>query len=247
MLQRPQIFQQFPGLIAAESTRHGGVSPAPYASLNLGVNTEDDESHVAENRRRFFQALGLSEEQLTSSYQVHDNKVLLAEKPGRHEGYDAIITRQKGVIIGVTMADCTPILVYDARNQAVAVVHAGWKGTAKQIVLEALDAMAFHFGTQASDCHAYVGSCIDGGHYEVDENVAQHFGAEHKWPGQAPGKWQVDLKSANRAQLLAFGVPEGQIEISPYSTFMDNEHYFSHRRENGTTGRMLAVIGMKPL
>ena len=145
------------------------------------------------------------------------------------------------------MADCTPILVYDARNQAVAAIHAGWKGTSQQIVLEALNAMALHFNTRATDCHAYVGTCIDGDNYEVDDQVAQYFELAHKWPGQAAGKWQVDLKSANKAQLLAFGVPDGQIEISPYSTFMDNEHYFSHRRENGTTGRMLAVIGMKPL
>ena len=75
ILQRPQIFQQFPGLIAAESTRHGGISPSPYASLNMGINTSDAEANISENRRRFFQALGLSKEQLASSYQVHDNKV----------------------------------------------------------------------------------------------------------------------------------------------------------------------------
>lgn len=246
LFRTPSIFNQFEGLIAAESTRLGGVSPAPYASLNLGTNTDDDDANVAENRRRFFQALGLSAGQLVSSYQVHDNKVLLAERPGRHEGFDAIITRQKGLVAGITVADCTPILVYDARNQAVAAIHAGWKGTAKQIAAEALNAMALHFGARAADCYAYIGSCIDGDNYEVDEQVARFFAAEHKWPGRAPGKWQLDLKSANKAQLLAFGIPEGQIEVSPWSTFADNEHCFSHRRENGMAGRMLAVIGIVP-
>ncbi|MCB0571675.1 MAG: peptidoglycan editing factor PgeF [Phaeodactylibacter sp.] len=245
LFRSPSIFDRFEGLAAAESTRHGGVSTAPYATLNLGINTGDEQAQVAENRRRFFHALGLSDSQLAFSYQVHDDKVLLAEKPGRHEGYDAIITRRKGLVVGVTIADCTPILIYDALNHAVAAIHAGWKGTAKQVVAAALHAMARHFGTKADDCYAYIGTCIDGHNYEVDEKVARFFTAEHKWAGRAPGKWQLDLKSANKAQLLAFGIPEGQIEVSPYSTFADNEHYFSHRREEGTTGRLLAVIGLR--
>ena len=106
--------------------------------------------------------------------------------------------------------------------------------------------MAQRYGTRGGDCYAYIGTCIDGHHYEVDEKVARHFDGSCKWPGRTNEKWQVDLKAANKMQLLAFGIPEVQVEVSPFSTFIHGEDYFSHRRENGLTGRMLAVIGMAP-
>jgi polyphenol oxidase len=244
LYRQPAIFASFPRLIAAESTRHGGVSPAPYDSLNLGLNTADEHANVAENRRRFFQSIGAEALPLASSYQVHGKAVLYAVQPGRYEGYDAIVTDQPGLLIGVTVADCAPILVYDAQNRALAAIHAGWKGTAAHIATEALQLMARRFGTQGADCYAFIGTCIDGENYEVDEAVAGHFEGACKWQGRHPGKWQVDLKAANKMQLLAFGIPDAQVEVSPFSTFQHGGDYFSHRREQGRTGRMLAVIGM---
>lgn len=242
--RRPAIFCSFPGLIAAESTRHGGVSPPPYASLNLGLNTDDCLENVTENRRRFLAALDLPPGRLATSHQVHGNEVLLARQPGHYEGYDAIITDQKGIFAAVGTADCTPILIYDPARQAVAAIHAGWKGTAQQVARAALLAMQKEFGTKPEGCHAYIGTCIDQDNYEVDENVACHFEAAHKWEDGKRGKWLVDLKGANKSQLLGLGIPEGQIEVSAYSTHAHNEDYFSHRKENGATGRMLAVIGL---
>ncbi|MCB9267837.1 MAG: peptidoglycan editing factor PgeF [Lewinellaceae bacterium] len=240
----PAIFRAFPGLIAAESKRHGGVSPPPYASLNLGLNTDDNDEHVTENRRRFLAALNIHSEQLATSHQVHGKAVLLARQPGHHEGYDALITDQKGIFVAVGTADCTPILIYDPVREAVAAIHAGWRGTAQQVAKEALQAMQREFGTRPQDCYAYVGTCIDQENYEVDENVARHFDAAQKREDSERGKWFVSLKEANKAQLLETGIPEEQIEVSPYSTWTHNEDYFSHRKESGTTGRMLAVIGM---
>lgn len=244
LFRRPAIFAPFPGLAAAESTRHGGVSLPPYASLNLGFHTDDRPENVLENRRRFLAALGISPDRLATSHQVHGNKVLLARQPGHYEGYDALITDQKGIFVAVGTADCTPILVYDPAREAVASIHAGWRGTAQQVAKEALLAMQKEFGTNPKDCHAYIGACIDQDNYEVDGNVARHFAAEHKREDAARGKWFVSLKGENKAQLLEVGVPEGQIEVSPYSTWAHNEDYFSHRKENGVAGRMLAAIGL---
>lgn len=244
LFRRPALFSAFPGLIAAESTRRGGVSPPPYASLNLGLNTDDRPEYVIENRRRFLSALGIPPDRLTTSYQVHGNEVLIARQPGHHEGYDALITDHKGIFVAVGTADCTPILVYDPVREAVAAIHAGWRGTAQQVAREALLAMQKEFGTKPGDCHAYIGACIDQDNYEVDGNVARYFDPEHKREDAERGKWFVSLKQANKAQLLELGVPEEQIEVSPYSTWKHNDDYFSHRKENGTTGRMLAVIGL---
>ena len=243
--RQPAIFQPFSRLIAAESTRHGGVSVAPYDSLNLGINTEDLPENVTKNRGLFFDELGISEQQFAAAYQVHGEEILIVEQPGRYEGYDALMTNQTGIFVGVTVADCTPILVYDAHNQAVAAIHAGWRGTAAQLVAKTLKAMQQQFGTRPEGCYAYVGTCIDVCSFEVGEEVAAQFSDEFKQFNSTRNKHLVDLKAANFNQLSNFGIPQNQIETSPYSTVLNNTDYFSYRQEKGKTGRMLAVIGLK--
>lgn len=243
---KPSIFQPFQALVAAESTRHGGVSLSPYDSLNLGKSTGDILENVIENRRIFCESLGIQWENIAFSFQVHGNEVLVAQQAGQYQGYDAIITNQLNVFAAVSIADCTPILVYDVKNQAVAAIHAGWRGTVSGIVAKSLQLMYAHFGTQASDCFAYVGTCIDECSFEVGNEVAEHFADTFKRFDAAKQKYFVDLKSANQAQLLAFGISADQIEVSPYSTIEHHEDYFSHRLQKGITGRMMAVIGLKP-
>lgn len=125
----PAIFSGFSEVITAESTRHGGVSPAPFTSLNLGINTADEAANVDENRRRFFSAIGASAYAFASSHQVHGTEILYATEAGRYMGHDALITNKPGLLVGVTVADCVPILIYDPAHKAVAAIHAGWRGT----------------------------------------------------------------------------------------------------------------------
>ena len=245
LFRRPAIFPSIDSLLAAESTRHGGVSPAPYASLNLGFHTPDDPAHVTENRRRFLAALGAAPQQLAESYQVHGREVLRVEKPGRYEGYDALITDRPGILLAVKTADCTPVLIFDPVRRAVAAVHAGWRGTTAEIVRHTLEKMRAHFGTDPADCLAYVGACIDECSYEVDADVAGHFDPAFKRWDAKRGKFFLDLKAANRTQLLAGGLPESSVEVSPRSTVLNNEDYFSHRHDKGKTGRQMAVIGLR--
>lgn len=245
MFRQSNLLGAFPHLIAVESTRHGGVSAAPYSSLNLGVNTEDNPAHIQQNRERFFAALGIQEAMVATSHQVHSDAVLIAETSGRREGYDAIVTNKKDLFVAVSVADCTPILVYDARRQVVAAIHAGWKGTMLQIVRKTLETMQEAFGSQPEDCYAYIGTCIDECSYEVGEEVAQHFGEAFKSWNAERQKFMLNLKAANKALLLNWGISEARIEVSPYSTVLNNDTYFSHRHEKGTTGRMMALIGMK--
>ncbi len=247
MFQPAKIFSSFPGLVAGQSTRHGGVSSAPYASLNLGLSTADSPKHVEENRRRFFRALGFEPEQTASSHQVHGDAVLHAVRPGRYDGYDAIVTAEKGLMINVSVADCTPVLIYDPLRRAMAAVHAGWKGTTLGITTQTLRRLGELFGTHSSDCYAYIGTCIDGCDYEVNADVALHFQEAFRTWDAARGKYMLNLKAANLAQLLAAGLLPENIEVSPYSTVTHSADYFSHRAEKGLTGRMLAVIGLKPL
>jgi polyphenol oxidase len=242
----PALFHLFPEVVVAESTRHGGVSPAPWHSLNLGKSTDDDPQNVLENRRRICTALGFSTEQLAWSRQVHGLAVRVVTAAGGAEGFDAQITNQAGILLAVSVADCTPILVYDTKNRALAAIHAGWKGTCGELVLKSLKTMSEQYGTKARDCFAYVGTCIDECSFEVGPEVAAQFDPAFKRPDPGRDKYFVDLKKANAAQLIRFGIPENQLEISPYSTVLHNEDYFSHRKEKGITGRMMGFIGLLP-
>ena len=243
----PKIFQQFPELIAIESNRHGGISKAPYTSLNLGLFTEDKPENVQENRTHLFESLGIRPSRVAHSHQVHRDKILKVTRCKAYEGYDAMITINKNSFMSVTVADCVPILIYDAKNQAVAAVHAGWKGTVADITAKTIQMMQAEFNTNPTDCYAYVGTSIDEPSYEVGEKVAELFGFEFKTlvRNGRKIKFFVDLKKANAAQLMKCGVPENQIEISSFSTVLDNFDYFSHRKEKGKTGRMMALIGVR--
>jgi polyphenol oxidase len=243
----PKIFQQFPELIAVESTRHGGISKSPYTSLNLGLFTEDKSENVQENRTRFFESLGIKASRIAHSYQIHRDKILKVTRCKAYEGYDALVTSNKNSFMSVTVADCVPVLVYDTKNQAVAAIHAGWKGTVADITAKTIQMMQVEFNTNPADCYAYVGTCIDESSFEVGEKVAELFAYDFKTlvKNGRKVKFFVDLKKANAAQLMKCGIPENQIEISSFSTVLDNQDYFSHRKEKGKTGRMMALIGVR--
>jgi YfiH family protein len=239
---RPTIFPK--GVIAAQSTRLGGVSQAPYSTLNLGLYTDDNADDVLENRTRFFEALGGTTNQVCGAHQVHGTKVAVFEKAEELNGFDAFITNQKGLFLAATIADCTPILIYDKEKEAIAAVHAGWKGTIGNIVGICLDKMNEQYGTNPINCLAYIGACIAACDFEVDADVADHFAKAYKRWDEEKGKYFVDLKETNKALLMKKGLKAENIEISPYSTVTDNHLFFSHRKEKGRTGRALAVISM---
>ncbi|MCF2488246.1 peptidoglycan editing factor PgeF [Dyadobacter sp. CY347] len=243
LFRAPDIFSGFPGLVAAESTRHGGVSKAPYATLNLG-GSQDDPADVLENNILFFNALNVPFETVAKSHQVHDDKILNVQNPGRFDGYDALITNKPNIQLAVTIADCTPILIFDPVSKSVAAIHAGWRGTVKRIVAKTVAMLQNEFGSVPENCLAYIGTCIDECSFEVGEDVSEHFDEKYKRFDAVKQKYFVDLKAANRHQLVTSGLREQNIEISPFSTVLNNEDYFSYRLENGFTGRLLATIGI---
>ena len=211
--------------------------------MNVGLSTEDDPEAVEENRQIFFRNLGIQPQQVASAYQVHGDAILKVELPLRAEGYDALITNLPNVFLTVTIADCTPILIADPHTRAVAAIHAGWRGTAAGIVRKTINSLQQEYGVQPEHCFAYVGTCIDECSFEVNADVADHFESTHKRWDERSQKYFVDLKAANKAQLLNTGIPAHQIGVSPYSTVLHHADFFSYRKEKGITGRMLNVIG----
>ncbi len=243
MFITPSIFNKRI-ITSAQSTRLGGVSEAPYQSLNLGKSTNDNPEHVIENRNLFFSALGTDMSKVAMSGQVHGTEILLADKPIMEKGFDAIISNTAGLMIAVSTADCTPVLIYDTKNKAIAAIHSGWRGTAANITKKTLLKMNQQFNTKGSDCIAFIGVCIGYNAFEVGSDVAQHFDDSVKRVDLTTQKYFVDLKTANKHQLLQSGLKEENIEISNYCTVKNNDLFFSHRYEKGITGRMMATIGV---
>lgn len=235
---RPDIFAHIPQLVAGISTRHGGVSLQAYQSLNLGVHTEDDPLAIEANLTLFCADLGISPDALARSYQVHGSEIWTTSSAGYQTGFDAVLASEQGIFAGVGIADCCPILLADPVRQTAAAIHAGWKGTVAQIVSKTASALIAG-GSNPADILAYIGPCISLAHFEVGDEVAEQFELKEK----RGARWHVDLKATNAAQLEALGIT--QIEISDYCTVANNDVFYSHRKEKGITGRMLAVIGFQ--
>ncbi|TLU53344.1 MAG: peptidoglycan editing factor PgeF [Chlorobium sp.] len=243
----PEIFRNFPELVALQSTRTGGVSEGVYASLNLGTNTGDRPECVHENTRRLCAAAGIDPEKMVRSEQVHGTEILVAEKPGAYHGYDAFITNKENLFLSVFTADCYPILVFDPRHNASGAIHAGWKGTAGEIVLKTIDTMQKNYGSRPSECLAWIGTGISGDAYEVSREVTKAFRADESSPSHFSAneeKYLLDLGQVNFRQLLDAGMQIANIERSSFCSYRDSSLFFSYRRDKGTTGRMVSLIGV---
>lgn len=238
------------GFPHAFTTRRGGRSTGPYASLNLGRGVDDAPEAVRANRAAVLAALGLAPARHVEADQVHGAVVAVvdASDAGRSiPEADGLASADPGTVLAVHAADCVTLLLADPRSRAVAAIHAGWRGTAAGIAAEAVRVMAARFGSRPADLLAALGPGIGPCHYEVDEPVYDAFG---RWSWRdavlrpnGRGRWQLDLQAANRRQLAAAGVPEERIEVFALCTYHHPELFFSHRRER-ITGRMAAIIGV---
>lgn len=265
VLQVP-AWVELPWLRAGFSTRLGGVSPV-YGEdeLNLGWTREDDPQHVAENRRRFVATVadGASME-LTTIRQTHTSIVRIVEKDHgplvQPDGKavldgDGLMTDVPGLLLGVQTADCIPVLVADRNRKAVAAFHAGWRGTVARIVEHGISAMRVRYGSHPDDLVAAVGPGIGQCCYIVGAEVRSQFEDQFAYAPElftevGPGpEIHIDLWEANRRQLLDAGLPAENITVLGECTGCALEpnggrRYFSHRMEQGYTGRMLSAIGV---
>ena len=234
----PSIFPA--EVVAAFSTRKGGVSQEPLG-LNLSFNVGDDPVNVRKNRELFFEPLGIPLGRLAIPAQVHGSAVRVVEEPGDYPETDALVTNRRGVFLCVSVADCVPILLYDPGRNVVGVVHAGWRGSAAGITRIAVRTMTDAFGTNPSGLLASIGPSASACCYAVGPEVAARFDAGFR--DEREGIVYLDLKGANRAQLVQSGVRPGNIEVSPHCTISEPDLFHSHRRDARKSGRMMGVIG----
>ncbi len=244
-------FESFPdgGILQhAIFTRSGGVSPAPFASLNLSVSVPDEKANVYANRRRAYGLYGLDTDTVVHAHLVHGHavaRVTQADAGAWVSHVDGIITDEPGCALTMNFADCAPIFLYDPLRRAAGLGHAGWKGAIVDLPGAMVRAMQEAFGSEPHSLLAAVGPCIGPCCYEVGEAVisASHDAfadpsallADHGGPQP-----HFDLPEANRRNLLRAGVR--QIEMSGLCTACRTDLFFSHRAEKGRTGRFGAIM-----
>ena len=249
---RWQLFAGHP-LDVVVTTRHGGVSGGPYATLNLGLHVDDDEAAVLENRRRAAGGVGLELDDLVFCNQTHGRDVAVVDRSHRGRGtrsladaldsVDALATTTPGVGVVVMMADCVPVVLYDPVAHAVAVVHAGWGGTVQRVAESAVTTMT-DLGSQPGDILAAIGPAIEADRYQVGDEVADAarsaFGtdADLVVRPDGTGRWLFDLWAANRHTLLGCGLQPDNIEVSAHGT--GDDRWFSDRAAR-PCGRFAAI------
>jgi YfiH family protein len=230
-----------PPVIAAFSTRQGGVSP-PLLDLNLSYRVGDLPENVTRNRARFFGSLGIFPERIVTMRQVHGADVVAVTEPGEIDAADGLVTDRPQLFLCVTVADCAPVLLYDPAHHAVGAVHAGWRGTDQHAVEKAVEVMKSVYATRTSDLLAHIGPVAAECCYEVGEEVARRFPAEYVI--RRVDRLFLNLRGLNRKQLENSGISPANIQTSLFCTISDSTLFHSHRRDGARSGRMMAVIGL---
>lgn len=252
-LQYP-AFSPFNGVTAFTTTRAGGISAGPYGSFNLSVFSGDDATAVAANRAAVCASLSINSSDLYIPFQTHSRRSLLVDDAflaldsdaqlKAMEGIDALITAVPGICIGVTTADCVPLLIYDPLKRVAAVVHAGWRGTVQRIASGVVADMVAHFQSDPATICAVIGPSIGPDAYEVGDEVAAEFTRAGFADAVLSGfdKPHIDLWAANRLDLLHAGLSPQNITVSGICTYTHHGQFFSARRLGIQSGRM--VTGM---
>ena len=239
-------------LIQAIFTRCGGVSPSPWNTLNLGGNLGDSRENVIENRERIFKAINRPVSSLFDVWQVHSGDVLCTYEARRldapHKKADAIITSRAEVTLLMRYADCVPIFLYDPNRRVVGIVHAGWRGTVKKIASAAVETMCREYGSDPKNILAGIGPSIGPDHYEIGSDVISAVQRAFNSGASAvllhrDSRVYFDLWQANRMILEESGVKN--IEVAGICTACHTDDWYSHRGENGKTGRFGAVIALR--
>jgi YfiH family protein len=254
-----QLFEKQNEIAHFCTSREGGVSVGNYASFNLSPFTGDNTVHVAENQRILCDEFGIDSEKLIIPFQTHGTeireiddeffKLSVDEKNKYLNGIDALITNLAGVCIGITTADCVPLLFFDPVRKAVAVAHAGWRGTCARMAEKTALAMVQRYNCEPSDILVAIGPSISAEVYNVGKEVVDSFETAGfdvlKIVQIRNNTFNLDLWKANQQSLEKAGILPEHIEVSGICTFTEHEKFFSARRLGVKSGRMLSAIILK--
>jgi YfiH family protein len=257
----------FPNLTAGFTSRHGGVSKKPFESFNCGLHVNDLSEHVVTNRQRLAEALEMPFDAFTYAEQVHGNEIAVIKREDQGKGRasraeaiqsrDGFVTNEKELVLCALFADCVPLFFYDPVLEAAGLAHAGWKGTVLDVAGATIKAMNEQFGSKPEHIRAAIGPSIGICCYEVDEKVAVPVKRVLTDMNASPEtlkkvlqpkenqKYMLNLQELNRKFIEKAGILSSSIEVTELCTSCRTDVFFSHRQENGATGRMAAWITIR--
>ncbi|MBK9098275.1 MAG: peptidoglycan editing factor PgeF [bacterium] len=242
LIIKPSVFNQFPEIIFGFSTRYGQDSEAPYY-FNLSFSVGDDKEKVDQNRKMFFNELGLNEEMVSYQKQVHEDKINFVDTYGSCGESDALITKSKNLGLAISSADCPAIFIYDPLKKVIAAVHSGWKGTEKKILAKTIKRLSVEFSCITSDLICYIGPSISQKNYEVGEEVAKKF--DEQFILTRENKHYLDIAGVNFNMLVNEGVKKINIQVSKLCSYEYSKLLHSYRRDGIQSGRALGIIAIK--
>jgi len=243
------------GVTAFSSTRHGGVSHGNHGEFNINEYCGDSAEAVCANRNVLCEELEIEPEHLIMPHQTHGTEMRLIGEDFFSlpcdirrmvlEGVDGVMTAMRGVCIGVSTADCIPVLLYDEEHGVVCAVHAGWRGTVQRVVVKAIAEMRAACHTNPSKIKACIGPGISLENFEVGPEVYQQFmeaSFNMECISRMYDKWHIDLWECNRIQLMEAGVNPANIQVAGICTYAHPDEYFSARRLGVESGRIFTGI-----
>lgn len=258
-LIRFKIFEEYDFIRQGFSTRAGGVSEGIYSSMNLTYGLDDSRDNVAKNFNIIGSALGIEPAYMVYSKQTHTTNVHKVDaayrgvgvvRPHMYDDVDGLVTDEAGVCLVTAYADCIPVIVADVKKKVIGAAHAGWRGTAGNIVCNMIELMKTAYGSDTRDMKAFVGPgiCIDC--YEVSEDVAESFMRLYSKDecdlimerGKPEGKYQLNLPMANVINLVRSGLSLSDIAVSDICTCCNPDILFSHRASGGRRGILCNFI-----
>ena len=236
--------------ITAFSTERGCYNPSlPYDGFNITYYTDDDPKHIATCRKMLSMVLDISDDHLILPRQVHGTEIAEVTEQNlgsRFDGVDALMTSMPHTCIGVSTADCVPILIYDTHARAIAAAHAGWRGTVARIGSKTVAAMLQRYSMSAADLKVVIGPSIGPDAFEVGDEVYEAFSQAgfdmNEIAFKRNGKWHIDLWQANALDLQQTGIARENIEIAGICTYQQHEDFFSARRLGIKSGRIYTGI-----
>lgn len=241
-LIRPEILNYAGNIQAWFTCKNAefGAKNQTVPGLNFGFNTNERKEIVEQHREELLSALNIDAEKIAYAEQVHGNKIKVVTKGGIYKGVDALLTKTPGLALAIQVADCAAILLADSERGIIAAVHAGWRGASDDILPKAIRQMK-SLGARTSNLRVFISPCISQPNFEVGREVAVKFPADFV-DYENYKKPHVNLKGFLNMQLLEMGVSSDHIEIHQGCTAEESEKYYSYRREQQQSGRMLGLI-----
>ncbi|WLR47027.1 peptidoglycan editing factor PgeF [Halobacillus litoralis] len=256
-IRQMTCFHSHQNVTAGLTTRQGGHSEAPFDSLNMGLHVSDKKENVLKNRRALAEEIGIPLSRWVIGEQVHGTEVAAVDKGNAGAGatslqtavskVDGLITNEKNLVLGAFFADCVPLYFADSESGWVGIAHAGWKGTVNGMAGEMLRALQDQ-RCKLENIQVVIGPSIGKKHYEVDDHVISFIPESYKKEcviSKGRGKYQLDLKILHRRMMIEEGLGKNNIQMTDFCTYEEEKTFYSHRRDQGSTGRMLGYITLR--